>query len=151
SAQAERPSEQPSLARRSRVEAASARPQPTRQPAESRRFDPTQAQPKRQSVAVAEPAESRRFDPTQAQPKRQSVAVAERSRGSRTTSSRRATRNPEAEASRAKVRPKTRPATRTDTRHLPEPDPRPRASVREPRPRVKPSRVSPCCKPSRTR
>ncbi|KAA0036738.1 uncharacterized protein E6C27_scaffold20G00150 [Cucumis melo var. makuwa] len=76
---AERPSEQPSLARRSRVEAASARPQPTRQPAESRRFDPTQAQPKRQSVAVAE-----------------------RSRGSRTTNSRRAARNPEAEASRAR-------------------------------------------------
>uniref|UniRef100_A0A9I9E347 Uncharacterized protein n=1 Tax=Cucumis melo TaxID=3656 RepID=A0A9I9E347_CUCME len=64
-------------------------------------------------------------DPTQAQPKRQSVAVAERSRGSRTTSSRRAARNSEAEASRAKVRPKTRPATRTDARHLPETRPAP--------------------------
>uniref|UniRef100_A0A9I9E3Y0 Uncharacterized protein n=1 Tax=Cucumis melo TaxID=3656 RepID=A0A9I9E3Y0_CUCME len=53
-----------------------------------------------------------------AQPKRSFAAVAERSRDSRTTSSRRATRNPEASASRAKIRLKTRSASRTDVRHL---------------------------------
>uniref|UniRef100_A0A9I9E2H2 Uncharacterized protein n=1 Tax=Cucumis melo TaxID=3656 RepID=A0A9I9E2H2_CUCME len=52
-----------------------------------------------------------------AQPKRSFAAVAERSRGSRTTSSRRATRNPEASALRAKIRPK--PAPRPEpTRYL---------------------------------
>ncbi|KAA0047850.1 hypothetical protein E6C27_scaffold133G001150 [Cucumis melo var. makuwa] len=114
---AERPSEQPSLAR----------PKPSRSHLRASAANPTASRvaPLRSDAA---------------QPKRSSAAVAERSRGSRTTSSRRATRNPEANASRARIRPKTRSMTRTDARHLPEPDPRPRVSACEPCPRVKPAR-----------